>query len=145
MRYEERVDCTVTLFFGDAPSVLPPASRADPVTETGPGPSSATDAVTETGPSLTGASAPAPRDGPGVTSVSESVATTSPVEPRLSQDAAFRTVNGSDFPLDNTRYPATGHGYGPKFGDSDLAELSRRSGISKSKLQEALGTIKNID
>ena len=44
--------------------------------------------------------------------------------------------------MDNTRYPATGHGYGSKFGDSDLTELSRRSGISKSKLQEALGTIK---
>ena len=96
-RYEEKVDCTVTLFFGDAPSVLPPASRADPVTVTGPGPSSTTDTVTVTGPSLTGASAPAPRDGPGVTSVSDSVATTGPVEPRLSRDTAFLTVNGADF------------------------------------------------
>ena len=141
-RYEEKVDFVVTLFFGDAPSVLPSASRADPVTETGPGPSSTTDAVTVTGPDLTGASAPVPRDGPGVTSVSESVAVTGPVEPILSQDTAYLTVNGSDFPSDNIRYPATGHGYGFKFGDSDLAELSRRPGISKSKLQEALGTIK---
>ena len=99
-RYGEKVDFVVTIFFGDAPSVLPSASRADLVTVTGP------------------------------------------VEPRLLQDTAYLTVNGSDFPLDNIRYPATGHGYGPKFGDGDLAELSRRSGISKNKLQEAFGTIK---
>ena len=63
-------------FLGGAPSVLPSASRADPVTVTGPGRGSATDSVTVTGPDLTGASASAPSDEPGVTSVSESVAVT---------------------------------------------------------------------
>ena len=35
-----------------------------------------------------------------------------------------------------------GLGYGTKFSDGDLRELSRRSGISFDKLQEALGTLK---
>ena len=41
-----------------------------------------------------------------------------------------------------TGRPATGFAFEPKFATSDLRELSRRTGHSLPKLQEALGTIK---
>ncbi len=44
--------------------------------------------------------------------------------------------------MEGTGRKMIGLGYGTKFSDGDLRELSRRSGISFDKLQEALGTLK---
>ena len=121
---------------------MPSASRADPVSERRSGRGSAADSVPIAKPDLTGAPAPVLETRPGVTSVSESVSEAGPVVPKVSQDRAYLIVNGSDFPLEGSRRLATGFGHRPKLGDSDLAELSRRSGIPKEKLREAFGTIK---
>ena len=57
-------------------------------------------------------------------------------------DCVFLSLNCIELPLEGSGRNATGLGFGPKFGTSDLKELSRRSGLSLPKLQEALLTLK---
>ena len=52
-------------------------------------------------------------------------------------DFAFVSVSGSDLTIG----PA-GSGYGPQFGPGNVAELSRRSGLSRELFNEAIRTSK---
>ena len=84
--------------------------------------------------------------GPGLVSLgdapqaSSSESTARPIAPRPNID--FVEVNGADLDLQPTGR-AVGSGYGPKFGETDLAELSRRSGIGLNNLKEACGQLKS--
>ena len=51
-------------------------------------------------------------------------------------DSAFVSIDGADI-----RKDVVGTGQGPKFEQSDLAELARRSGVATHRLKEAMGQL----
>ena len=134
------------MFFSDPPSALPSGSRADSDTATGLGdadvgvsePKLDVALGSDAASSSSGAKSSLATDSVPVSSAHSRPGTAADTY----RDCVFLSIDGTDLPLGGTGRPATGFGFGPKFGTSDLKGLSRRSGHSLPKLQEALGTLK---